>query len=254
MITVKNELQIKRMRMAGRIAANALRLAGQYMKPGMTTKEIDDAIRKYILSVGAKPNFLGYGGFPASACISVNQEVIHGIPSKSRKLKQGDIVSVDVGAEYDGYHGDNAYTYAVGEISAQAKQLLEVTEQCLYKAIEAAKPGNRIGDIGHAVSSHATAYGYGVVTQFVGHGIGRAMHEKPEVPNFGTPGRGHRLVSGMTLAIEPMINLVGEDVKKLSDGWTIVTSSGSLSAHFEHVIAIRDTGAEILTQPGEDES
>lgn len=218
------------------------------MQPGVSTKEIDDAIKKFIVGAGAKPSFLGYGGFPASACISINNEVIHGIPSKDRKLCGGDIVSVDVGAFYNGFHGDNAYTYAVGDISEEAAQLLRVTEACLYKGIEAAKPGNRIGDIGHAVQTHAEQFGYGVVRKFVGHGVGKNLHEDPEVPNFGTPGRGVRLAPGMTLAIEPMINLAGADVKVLSDGWTTITTSGSLSAHFEHSIVITKDGAQILTQ------
>ena len=248
MITLKNAHEIRAMSEACRISAQALKVAGEYMKPGVSTKEIDDAIRKYIVSTGAKPNFLGYGGFPASACISINNEVIHGIPSKKRILHEGDIVSVDVGAFYNDFNGDNAYTFAVGEISDEAKQLLRVTEECLYKAIEVAKPGNRIGDIGHAVQSHAESFGYGVVRKFVGNGVGRKLHEDPEVPNFGNPGRGVRLAAGMTLAIEPMINLVGADVRVLSDGWTTVTASGSIAAHFEHSIVITDEGARILTR------
>ncbi|MBC8610810.1 Methionine aminopeptidase 1 [uncultured Ruminococcus sp.] len=248
MITLKNAHEIRAMSEACRISAQALKVAGEYMQPGVSTKEIDDAIRKYIVSTGAKPNFLGYGGFPASACISINNEVIHGIPSKKRILHEGDIVSVDVGAFYNDFNGDNAYTFAVGEISDEAKQLLRVTEECLYKAIEVAKPGNRIGDIGHAVQSHAESFGYGVVRKFVGHGVGRKLHEDPEVPNFGNPGRGVRLAAGMTLAIEPMINLVGADVRVLSDGWTTVTASGSIAAHFEHSIVITDEGARILTR------
>lgn len=248
MITLKNAHEIRAMSEACRISAQALKVAGEYMQPGVSTKEIDDAIRKYIVSTGAKPNFLGYGGFPASACISINNEVIHGIPSKKRILHEGDNVSVDVGAFYNDFNGDNAYTFAVGEISDEAKQLLRVTEECLYKAIEVAKPGNRIGDIGHAVQSHAESFGYGVVRKFVGHGVGRKLHEDPEVPNFGNPGRGVRLAAGMTLAIEPMINLVGADVRVLSDGWTTVTASGSIAAHFEHSIVITDEGARILTR------
>ena len=241
MVTLKNASEIRVMSDACRISAQALKVAGEYMHPGVSTKEIDEAIRKYIVSTGAKPNFLGYGGFPASACISINDEVIHGIPSKKRILHDGDIVSVDVGAFYNGFNGDNAYTFAVGEISDEAKALLRVTEECLYKGIEAAKPGNRIGDIGHAVQSHAESFGYGVVRKFVGHGVGRKLHEDPEVPNFGTAGRG-------VLAIEPMINLVGEDVRVLSDGWTTVTASGSIAAHFEHTVVITNDGAKILTR------
>ena len=248
MITLKNAHEIRAMSEACRISAQALKVAGEYMQPGVSTKEIDDAIRKYIVSTGAKPNFLGYGGFPASPCISINNEVIQGIPTKKRILHEGDIVSVDVGAFYNDFNGDNAYTFAVGEISDEAKQLLRVTEECLYKAIEVAKPGNRIGDIGHAVQSHAESFGYGVVRKFVGHGVGRKLHEDPEVPNFGNPGRGVRLAAGMTLAIEPMINLVGADVRVLSDGWTTVTASGSIAAHFEHSIVITDEGARILTR------
>lgn len=248
MISLKTTGEIQKMSEACKISAQALQLAGDYMKPGVSTWEIDEAIRKFIVAAGAKPNFLGYGGFPGSACISVNNVVIHGIPSKDIILKDGDIVSVDTGAFYDGFNGDNAYTYAVGEISEEAKQLLRVTEECLYKAIEAAKVGNRIGDISNAVQTHAESFGYGVVRKFVGHGVGRKLHEDPEVPNFGRPGRGPRLAAGMTLAIEPMINLVGADVKVLSDGWTTVTTSGSIAAHFEHTIAITNSGAKILTK------
>ncbi len=246
MVSLKTVTEIQKMQKACRIAGGALSLAGKSIKPGMTTKEIDDIITRYIVSKGAKPSFLGYGGFPASACISINDEVIHGIPG-SRKVKEGDIVSIDVGAYYDGYHGDNAATFAVGEISPEAQQLLDVTKQCLYRAIEVAKPGARIGDIAYAVQSYAESFGYGVVKKYVGHGIGRNLHESPEVPNFGKEGRGVRLLPGMTLAIEPMINLEGEDVKVLSDGWTVKTVSGSVSAHFEHTIAITNDGCVVLT-------
>ena len=248
MITLKNADEIRRMTAACKISAQALKVAGEYMHPGVSTKEIDDAIRKYILSTGAKPNFLGYAGFPGSACISINNEVIHGIPSRHRILHDGDIVSVDVGAFYDDFNGDNAYTFAVGEISEEARQLLRVTEECLYKGIEQARPGNRIGDIGHAIQTHAERFGYGVVRKFVGHGVGRKLHEDPEVPNFGTAGHGVRLSAGMTLAIEPMINLSGADVRVLEDGWTTITASGSLSAHFEHSVVITEDGARILTR------
>lgn len=248
MVSLKNSSEIKKMSKACEISAKALSVAADYMKAGVSTWEIDNAIRKYIVSTGAKPNFLGYGGFPGSACISINNQIIHGIPSKKVILKEGDIVSVDTGAFYDGFNGDNAYTFAVGEISDEAKQLLRVTEECLYKAIEAAKVGSRMGDVSYAVQSHAESFGYGVVKKFVGHGIGKKLHEDPEVPNFGTAGRGIRLVKGMTLAIEPMINLVGEDVRILSDGWTTVTASDSISAHFEHTVVITDDGAKILTK------
>lgn len=236
------------MSQACKISAEALVVAGKHMEPGISTWEIDEAIRKFIVSTGAKPNFLGYGGFPNSACISVNNVVIHGIPSRKTILREGDIVSVDVGALYDGWNGDNAYTFAIGEISGEAEELLRVTEACLYQAIEQAKVGNRIGDISNAVQTLAESHGYGVVRKFVGHGVGKHLHEDPEVPNFGNPGRGVRLAAGMTLAIEPMINLKGEDVKVLSDGWTTVTTSGSISAHFEHTIVITDDGPKILTR------
>lgn len=247
MIILKNSREIIKISEACKISAAALKAAARYMKPGVSTKEIDNAIEREIRSYGAKPSFLGLYGFPASACISVNNQVIHGIPSASVILRDGDVVSVDVGAYYDGYHGDNAYTYEVGNASAEAKQLLQVTNECLYKGIEQAKTGNRIGDISAAVEKHARAYGYGVVKEFVGHGIGRDVHEEPEVPNFGTAGRGIRLVKGMVICIEPMINLKGDGISQLSDRWTIVTASGSLSAHFEHTIAITDDGAKILT-------
>jgi len=248
MVVLKNSREIIEMSEACRISAAALKIAAQHMQPGVSTKEIDQAIYREITSYGAKPSFLGLYGFPASACISINNQVIHGIPSSKVHLKDGDIVSVDVGAFYNGYHGDNAFTYEVGNVSEEAKQLLTVTNECLYKAIEQAKPGNRIGDISYAVESHARAFGYGVVKTYVGHGVGRELHEDPEVPNYGVKGRGMRLVKGMTLAIEPMINLIGDNVKSLSDGWTVETVSGSLSAHFEHTIVITDEGARILTK------
>lgn len=249
MIPIKSTSQIKRMREACRISAQALEVAGKSISDGMSTKELDNIINKFIVSCGAKPSFLGYGGFKGSACISINDEVIHGIPSRRKIIKSGDIVSVDVGAYYDGFHGDNAYTFAVGEISAQASKLLEVTQECLYKGIEQAKPGARIGDISSAVERHATAHSLGVVKKFVGHGVGADLHEPPDVPNYGVAGRGPRLVEGMTIAIEPMINLVGEDIVIMPDKWTVKTASGSLSAHFEHTIAITSDGAVVLTKP-----
>ncbi len=194
------------------------------------------------------PSFLGYGGFPASACISVNDELIHGIPGP-RVIQEGDIVSVDVGAYYKGYHGDNAYTFAVGSISSEAQQLLDVTKESLNRAIQAAVPGARLGDVGYAVQSYVESFGYAVVKEYVGHGVGTKLHEDPEVPNYGTPGRGIRLMPGMTIAIEPMVNLVGEKIKVLSNQWTVVTASHSLSAHFEHTIAITESGPVILTRP-----
>lgn len=248
MVALKTARELEFMRQAGQISAQALAVAGEYCKPGISTKEIDTAIHEFILSKGAKPNFLHYNGFPASACISVNDTVIHGIPSKKQVLKEGDIVSVDVGACYNGYHGDNAYTFPVGEISEEASQLLRITRQSLDEAIQAAVPGNRIGDVGYAVECCVLPHGYGIVREFVGHGIGTQMHESPEVPNFGKPGHGVRLLPGMVIAIEPMINGKGDRVKMLSDGWTIKTASGSLSAHFENTVAITKDGPVILTK------
>jgi methionyl aminopeptidase len=248
MIILKNKAELELMRVAGKISAQALAVGGEMVKPGVTTGQIDKAIHKFILSQKATPSFLGYSGFPASACISVNDEVIHGIPG-SRVIHPGDVVSIDVGALYRGYHGDNAATFPAGEISPEAAQLLRVTEESLYKGIEAAVPGKRIGDIGYAVQSHVAPFGYGVVRDFIGHGVGSQMHESPEVPNFGRPGRGVRLAAGMTIAIEPMINQKGDEVKVMRDGWTVLTVSGSNSAHFEHTVAITDNGPVILTRP-----
>ena len=237
------------MRAAGRIAARALKLAGEAVEPGVSTWEIDRIARRYIEEQGAKPTFLGYGGFPASACISVNNVVIHGIPSKDTIIKQGDIVSIDIGATFDGYVGDNAYTFPCGDVSAQAQALMDATRESLYEGIKAAKVGARIGDIGSAIQRYTEARGYSVVRDFVGHGVGAKMHEDPTVPNYGTPGRGVRLLSGMTIAIEPMINQGVKEVKTLADGWTTVTADGKLSAHFEHSVAITPDGPVILTLP-----
>lgn len=249
MISVKSRSELEKMRTAGIIAGNALHFGGQSIKVGMTTYELDKIIHDYIVKHGATPSFLGYGGFPASACISINNKVIHGIPSKHEHIKDGDIVSIDVGAYIDGFHGDTAYTFAVGNVSEEAAQLLKVTKEGLFKGIEQAVPGNRVGDISHAVEEYCSSYGYGIVKNYVGHGVGAKLHESPEVPNFGKAGRGPRLVAGMTIAIEPMINAVGEDVKVLPDGWTVLTKSGSLSAHFEHSVAITSEGPVILTMP-----
>ena len=248
MIIVKSNKEIAKMQKAGSIAGGALQFAGESIRVGMTTFELDKIINRYITSRGAIPSFLGYGGFPGSACISVNDEVIHGIPGP-RKLMDGDIVSIDVGAYVDGYHGDTAKTFAVGNISPEAAALMASTEESLYKAIEVARAGARIGDISSAVEEYNIARGFSVVKQFVGHGVGRNLHEDPEVPNFGKPGHGPRLVSGMVIAIEPMINQGGEAVKVLSDRWTVKTRDGKLSAHYEHTIAITSDGAVILTRP-----
>lgn len=250
MVVLKTRREIELMREAGRIAATALKVAGEAVRPGVSTLEIDTVARKYIESQGARPNFLGLYGFPATACISINNEVIHGIPAKDRILKEGDIVSIDLGAEKNGYHGDNAATFAVGTISDEAQRLIDTTRESLYVGLKQAIAGNRIGDISNAVQVYCEERGYGVVRDFVGHGIGRELHEDPSVPNFGTPGRGARLMPGMTIAVEPMINQGTWEVNQLSDGWTIVTKDGKLAAHFEHTIAItKDGECMILTLP-----
>lgn len=248
MIAIKNSRELALMREACVVSARALQLAGEAVEPGVTTAELDRIIRKYIESQGAKPSFLGYGGFPASACISVNETVIHGIPDK-RVIKAGDIVSIDVGAHLNGYHGDNAATFAAGDISKEARALLDATRESLYEGIAMAVAGNRIGDISAAVQQYVEMRGYSVVRQFVGHGVGTNLHEDPSVPNFGTPGRGPRLLPGMTLAIEPMVNMGVPDVEVLKDGWTTVTRDGKLSAHFEHTIAVTKDGPVVLTMP-----
>ena len=235
------------MREACQISAQALKLIGSAVEPGVSTLELDRLAEKFIRSKGAIPNFKGLYGYPATACISINNEVIHGIPSKNRIIKNGDIVSVDLGACFEGYHGDNAATFAAGDISPEAKRLMDTTRESLYEGIKAASAGGRIGDISFAVQRYVEARGYSVVRQFVGHGVGTSLHEAPEVPNFGTAGRGVRLMPGMTLAIEPMVNMGKEKVKVLPDGWTVLTCDGSLSAHFEHTIAITKDGPVIMT-------
>jgi methionyl aminopeptidase len=247
MIVLKTARELKIMREAGRVAANALKVGGEAVQPGVSTWELNQVMRRYILSEGAKPTFLGYGGYPADACISVNHVVIHGIPSKQQLLKEGDIVSIDVGATYEGFVGDNAWTFPCGKISPEAQSLLDTTRESLFEGIHAAQVGARIGDIGSAVQRYAEARGYSVVRDFVGHGVGAKMHEDPSVPNYGTPGRGVRLLPGMTIAIEPMINQGRKDVNVLGDGWTTVTVDGKLSAHFENSIAITPDGPVILT-------
>ncbi|MBE6824923.1 MAG: type I methionyl aminopeptidase [Ruminococcaceae bacterium] len=249
MIVIKTAREIRQMQDACKLSARALRLAGEAIEPGVSTYEIDTLVRKYIEEQGATPSFLGYGGFPASACISVNNVVIHGIPSKKTILKEGDIVSVDVGAYLNGYHGDNAYTFSCGDISKEAKALLDATKESLYEGIKQAVAGNRVGDISAAVQKYTEARSYSVVRDYVGHGVGAKLHEEPSVPNFGTPHRGARLIPGMTLAIEPMINMGDHRVRVLDDEWTVVTVDGSLSAHFEHTIAITGDGPKILTLP-----
>ncbi len=247
MVQIKNSEQLAIMRKAGRITGEAILKAREHIKEGVSTKELDTIIRNYIEKCGAKPSFLGYGGFPGSACISINNEVIHGIPRANRILMEGDIVKIDVGAYIGGYHGDSANTFGVGKISDEAQKLIDVTRECFFRGAAMAKAGGRIGDIGSAISTYAEDLGYGVVRKYVGHGIGRDLHEDPEVPNFGTAGRGARLYPGMTIAVEPMINIGSPNVKVLDDDWTVVTSDGSLSAHYEHSIAIADGEPILLT-------
>ena len=246
MITIKNGHELSCMRQACKITAAARALAGEMVRPGVTTKEIDKAVHDFIVSQGAKPSFLGYGGFPGSACVSVNDTVIHGIPG-NYVLKDGDIVSIDVGAFYKGFHGDCAATYPCGTISADAKKLIDVTRQSFYEGIREARKGNRVSDISHAIQTYVESNGFSVVRTFVGHGVGAQLHEEPEVPNFGKPGRGARLIPGMTLAIEPMVNAGVFDVRVLKDKWTTVTADGKLSAHYENTVLITDGEPEILT-------
>jgi len=236
------------MQEAGQIAAAARAAAGALVAPGITTRELDEAARKVITGYGAKPSFLNYHGFPASICCSINQQVIHGFPGKY-KIKEGDIVKIDVGANYMGYHGDCADTFAAGKISAEAQKLIEVTRQSFYEGIKLAREGQRVSDISHAVQEYVERNGFSVVRDYVGHGVGSELHEAPEVPNYGNPGRGARLVAGMTLAIEPMVNAGGYQVKTLRDGWTVETVDGSLSAHYENSILITKGDPIILTVP-----
>jgi methionyl aminopeptidase len=249
MIPIKNPQQIAVMREAGRIAYEAMYKAREIIREGVSTYDIDKVIRAHIEKCGARPGFLGYGGFPGSACISVNDEVIHGIPSKKVILKEGDIVKVDVGAFFHGFHGDSARTFPVGSISDEAKRLIEATKLCFERGFEQVKEGNRIGDIGNAVENCALSYGYSVVRKYIGHGVGRDVHEAPDVPNFGTAGRGPRLCRGMAIAIEPMVNVGTCDVKEMPDGWTVLTKDGKLSAHYENTVALTEDGPVILTDP-----
>ena len=247
MIIVKNSEQLALMRKAGRITAEALLVARDMIRPGISTKEIDTKIRSFIEKCDAVPSFLGYGGFPGSACISINEQVIHGIPSDRVILREGDIVKIDVGARYRGYNGDSARTYPVGKVSDEALRLISVTERSFYEAMKFAKAGCRVGDIGFAVESFVISNGFSVVRDFVGHGVGAQLHEEPEVPNFGRAGRGARLYAGMTLAVEPMVNAGTHDVRVKNDGWTVVTLDGKLSAHYENSIAITESDPIVLT-------
>jgi methionyl aminopeptidase len=248
MIVLKTGREIARMREACIISAGALRAAGEAVEPGVTTGEIDRIVQAYITKQGAEPAFLNYNGYPAATCVSINDEVIHGIPSNTRIIRQGDLVSIDLGAKFNGYIGDNAATYAAGDISPEAQRLSDTTRESLYEGIRACVAGGRIGDIGAAVSKYCEARGFTVVREYTGHGIGSHLHEEPSVPNYGNTGRGTRLMPGMTLAIEPMINEGSAGIRLLPDGWTVKTRDGKLSAHFEHTVAITADGPNILTQ------
>ena len=247
MIQLKNPDQIKIMREAGRITGEALLVARDHVRPGISTYELDRLVREHIEKAGAKPSFLGYGGFPGSACISINDEVIHGIPSKKRFLEEGDIVKIDVGAFYKGFHGDSARTIPVGRVSDEALKLIEVTRASFFAGIEQLKVGNRLGDVGAAIDGLVVANGFSTVKRYIGHGIGHELHESPDVPNYGTPGRGTRLCAGLVIAIEPMVNIGTETVRELSDGWTVKTADGSLSAHYENTVALTSDGIINLT-------
>ncbi|MCL2696507.1 MAG: type I methionyl aminopeptidase [Oscillospiraceae bacterium] len=248
-IVVKNAAELHKIRKASELSAKVLKLAGEKVADGMSTWELNRIIGEFLHRHGAKPSFLNYRGFKGNACISVNHELIHGIPSKKRILRNGDIVSVDVGAFLDGWHGDNAATFKVGTVSETAERLLRVTEECLYAAIKVALPGSRIGDISSAIQTYCESRGFHVVKDYIGHGIGRDLHEAPDIPNFGKPGKGPRLTPGMTICIEPMVNQSTSKTKLLNDNWTVVEANGNLCAHFEHTIAITEGQPMILTRP-----
>lgn len=247
MVGIKSAHEIELMRKANAIVRDTLELVGKEIKAGMTTSQVDKLVYDYITSCGARPSFLGYDGFPASACVSINEEVVHGIPSPKRFIREGDIVSVDVGSIYMGYNGDAARTFMIGQVSEEKKKLVEVTKQSFFEGIKVLKDGARLGDLGWAIQSYAESHGFSVVRALVGHGIGTDMHEDPSVPNYGTPGRGMRLKAGMTIAIEPMINAGTYDVKVLKDDWTVVTRDGRPSAHYENTVVITQDGCEILS-------
>ena len=247
MIQLKNAAQIKDMREAGRITGEALLVAREHVREGVSTYELDRVIRQYIEKQGAKPSFLGLYGFPGSACISINDEVIHGIPSKKRILHEGDIVKIDLGAHYKGYHGDSARTIPVGKVSDEALKLIKVTRESFFAGVAQMQQGNRLGDVGSAIDTHVKANGFSTVRKYIGHGIGKEVHEAPDVPNYGTPGRGVRICSGMVLAIEPMVNAGTFEVRELADGWTVVTADRRLSAHYENTVAMTDEGVLNLT-------
>ncbi|MBE3550202.1 MAG: type I methionyl aminopeptidase [Brockia lithotrophica] len=247
MIHLYTAEEIRKIREAGRIVAHVHKVLSELIEPGITTRELDQVAEREIRSLGALPSFLGYNGYPASICTSINEEVVHGIPSE-RVLREGDILSIDVGAYYDGFHGDGAWTYAVGRASPEDQKLLDVAREALFRGIDAARPGNHLSDISHAIQTYVEAHGFSVVRAYVGHGVGRNLHEEPPVPNFGPPGRGPKLRAGMVLAIEPMVNAGTFEVRTLDDRWTVVTADGRRSAHFEHTIAITEEGPIVLTR------
>ena len=248
MITRRNEKEVELLRQAGKIVAMTHEHLKPYIKAGISTKELDEMAEKFIRSQGAIPSFKGYGGFPGSICTSINDVLVHGIPNEKHILKNGDIISVDIGANYKGYHGDSAWTYAVGEISEEAKELMRVTEESLYKGLEQVKPGNRVSDISNAIQTFVEAHGYGVPRDYTGHGVGTSLHEDPIVPNYGIKGRGPKLVSGMVMAIEPMVTLGDYHTRTLLDDWTVKTIDGKITAHYEHTVVVTDEGYEILTK------
>ena len=247
MIELKSAREIGLMRTAGHVLSDVIEHLRGFVKPGLSTLEIDEDVEGFIAARGAKPAFKGYRGFPATVCISINEEVVHGIPSAHRRIQEGDIVGLDLGCIVDGYYADCAFTLAIGDVPPKVQQLLDVTRESLDQAIQECRPGRRLSDVSHAVQVHVERHGFSVVRAFVGHGIGRALHEDPQVPNFGDPGRGPQLRPGMVLAIEPMVTLGSHDVKILDDGWTAVTRDGSLAAHFEHTVAVTEDGPEVLT-------
>jgi methionyl aminopeptidase len=251
-IVCRSAAELRKLRTVNQLVGQVLQQLRRAVAPGVTTAELDAMAEREIRAAGAVPAFKGYKGYPASICASVNEQVVHGIPSPATALRDGDILSIDLGAKLDGFYGDSAVTVGVGRISAKASELLRVTEESLWKGIDAVRPGARVSDIGHAVQQHVEQFGFSVVREFVGHGIGVELHEEPQIPNYGTPGRGPRLAEGMVLAIEPMVNAGGAGVKVLQDGWTAVTEDRSLSAHFEHTVAVTPDGVEVLSRGRED--
>lgn len=247
MVSIKSPREIELLKVAGEITGSTHNYLKPYIKPGITTKELDKLAEEYILSRDATPSFKGYDGFPGSICTSINEEVVHGIPG-NRKLKEGDIITLDIGACWKGYHGDSAWTYAVGKISEEKQKLMDVTKESLFKGLEQVKPGNRIGDIGNAIQTYAESFGYGVVRELVGHGVGTDVHEEPDVPNYGKPHTGLTLKEGMVIAVEPMITMGNKEICILDDDWTIITEDGWPAAHFEHTVVITKNGYEILTR------